>query len=322
MSIPLILASQSRPRRDVLYSAGICATIRVSHVDERAAVAHEASRLGISVDKLPVQSQVLILAQAKARSVYQTYCEIRRTAASATGSLQVCRPLQEGFDVIASSEPIQRAIERHGGMATREAGPLIVGCDSMFCLDDTAYGKPHDAEHARKRLKLMRGRTGTLWTGHCVIDVATGRTVRAVSHAEVTFCRYSDQDIDRYIATQEPLEVAGSFTLEGFGGSFIDSIQGDPSGVIGLSLPTLRRLVGQLGYSITDLWNLNRDRRSSASDDADAPRDNVHQPGDGWVDCPCGHRHWGVNGASGHVERRRRYVGGAGRRDGRWRKPS
>ena len=306
MSIPLILASKSRPRRDVLYNAGICATIRVSHVDERAVVAHEAARLGMSVDELPVQSQVLILAQTKAQSVYQTYREVRQTAAAATGALHVCRPLQEGFDVIAQNEPIQQAIERHGGMAAREAGPLIVGCDSMFCMDDTAYGKPHDADHARERLKLMRGRTGTLWTGHCVIDVSTGRTVRAVSHAEVTFCQYSDQDIERYIATQEPLEVAGSFTLEGFGGSFIDSIQGDPSGIIGLSLPTLRRLVEQLGYSITDLWNLNRDQQLGINpNDPKAPRDNVHQPGDGWIDCPCGRKHWGTNGASGVLLARR-----------------
>ena len=307
MAIPLILATKSRPRRDVLYGAGICATIRVSHVDEPAVVAHEASRLGTTVAQLPVQSQVLILAQAKAQAVYDATCEVRRAASSATGELQVCRPLQEGFDVIAAREPILEAIERHGGMSSGSGrGPLILGCDSMFCLGDQAYGKPHDAEHARARLREMRGRTGTLWTGHCLIDVAAGRTVRAVSHSEVTFCNYTDEEIERYIATEEPLEVAGSFTLEGFGGSFIDTVQGDPSGVIGLSLPTFRRLVEQLGYSVTDLWNLNREQQLGINPaDPKAPRDNVHQPGDGWIDCACGKRHWGTNGASGVLLARR-----------------
>ena len=311
MSVPLILASKSRPRRDVLYSAGICPTIRVSHVDEPAVVLHEATRLGMTVDELPVQSQVLILAQAKAQAVYDTYREIRGTAASATGELHVCRPLKEGFDVIAEREPIQQAIERHGGMAAAARGPVIVGCDSMFCMNNVAYGKPHDAVHARERLIKMSGQTGTLWTGHCVIDAATGQTVRAVSHAEVRFGEFTEEEIRRYIATGEPLEVAGSFTLEGFGGSFIDSIQGDPSGIIGLSLPTLRRLLGQLGYSITDLWNLDRSRQTGEVkdepklNDPKAPKDNVHQPGDGWIDCACGKRHWGVNGASGVLLARR-----------------
>lgn len=309
MSVPLILASKSRPRRDVLYNAGICATIRVSHVDEPAVVLHEATRLGMTVGELPVQSQVLILAQAKAQAVYDTYRDIRGAAEAATGELQVCRPLKEGFDVIAEREPIARAIERHGGLtAERESrqGPLIVGCDSMFCIGNNAYGKPHDADHARERLRMMRGKTGTLWTGHCVIDVSSGRTVRAVSHAEVRFCEYTDEEIERYIATGEPLEVAGSFTLEGFGGSFIESIQGDPSGIIGLSLPTLRRLIGELGYSVTDLWNLSRDEQLGINpDNPDAPRDNVHQPGDGWIDCACGKKHWGTNGASGVLLARR-----------------
>ena len=93
----------------------------------------------------------------------------------------------------------------------------------------------------------MRGHSGELWTGHCLIDFATGRVARGVSHAIVHFSDYSDRDIERYIATGEPLEVAGSFTLEGFGGAFIDGIEGDPHGIIGLSLPLARRLAGELG---------------------------------------------------------------------------
>ena len=95
----------------------------------------------------------------------------------------------------------------------------------------------------------MSGATGELWTGHCLIDFATGRTVRGASHAKVHFGEFTDADVERYIATGEPLEVAGSFTLEGFGGAFIDSIEGDPHGIIGLSLPLARHLAGELGIN-------------------------------------------------------------------------
>ena len=128
----------------------------------------------------------------------------------------------------------------------------------MFLLDGECYGKPHSAEVARERLRAMRGATGELWTGHCLIDFATGRIARGASRATLHFCEYSDTDIERYIATGEPLEVAGSFTLEGFGGAFIDSIEGDPHGIIGLSLPLARRLAAELGVEWTDLWNVTR----------------------------------------------------------------
>ena len=84
----------------------------------------------------------------------------------------------------------------------------------MFLLDGECYGKPHSEEVARERLRAMRGATGELWTGHCLIDFASGRMVRGASKATLHFCEYSDLDIERYIATGEPLEVAGSFTLE------------------------------------------------------------------------------------------------------------
>ena len=183
----------------------------------------------------------------------------------------------------------------------------------MFLLDGECYGKPHSEEVARERLRAMRGATGELWTGHCLIDFASGRMVRGASKATLHFCEYSDLDIERYIATGEPLEVAGSFTLEGFGGAFIDSIEGDPHGIIGLSLPLARRLAAQLGVEWTDLWNVTRsDLVPDAEYDAKTgaakplpPKENVHQPGDGWVDCACGRKHWGTNGASGVLLARR-----------------
>ncbi|MDN6683558.1 MAG: Maf family protein, partial [Bifidobacterium crudilactis] len=184
--------------------------------------------------------------------------------------------------------------------------------DSMFTLDGVVYGKPHSEENARERLRAMRKNTGTLWTGHCLIDAASGRELHAVSHAQVSFGDFSDEDIEDYIATKEPLEVAGSFTLEGFGSAFIDNIQGDPSGVVGLSVPTLRGLVESLGIRWTELWNLTREQKRGVNpDNPNAPSDNVHQPGDGWIDCACGHRHWGLNGASGVLLARRDEHSGA-----------
>ena len=210
-------------------------------------------------------------------------------------------------------EPITDAVEGQPGLTRATVGPLILGCDSMFLLDGECYGKPHSEAVARERLRAMRGATGELWTGHCLIDFATGRMVRGASKATLHFCEYSDLDIERYIATGEPLEVAGSFTLEGFGGAFIDSIEGDPHGIIGLSLPLLRRLAAGLGVEWTDLWNVTReDQYPRVTHDAKTgaakplpPKENVHQPGDGWVDCACGRKHWGINGASGVLLARR-----------------
>ena len=96
----------------------------------------------------------------------------------------------------------------------------------MFLLDGKCYGKPHAPEVAFERIKQMSGKTGQLWTGHCLIDAKNGRMVCKTSCASVTFSSMSDDEIRAYVATGEPLEVAGSFTLEGFGGAFIESIKG------------------------------------------------------------------------------------------------
>lgn len=350
MSIPLILASKSKPRRDVLYSAGICPTIRVSHVDEPAALEAAAREEGVTVDDLSIKQRVMILAVAKAEAVHRAYRDVADTAAAATGDRVIAYPLKDsereaavedlreaaagkpidyskaeiattrdfsGIDIPTVTEPIATAIAGQPGLTEATVGPLILGCDSMFLLDGECYGKPHSEAVARERLKRMSGATGELWTGHCLIDFATGRTVRGASHAKVHFGEFTDADIERYIATGEPLEVAGSFTLEGFGGAFIDSIEGDPHGIIGLSLPLARHLAGELGITWTDLWNVGRgelEPESKASGNQHAgilpPVENVHQPGDGWVDCACGRKHWGANGASGILLARRDPVSG------------
>ncbi|MCW2874528.1 nucleoside triphosphate pyrophosphatase [Actinacidiphila oryziradicis] len=133
-------------------------------------------------------------------------------------------------------------------------GALVIGCDSVLDLDGEALGKPADAEEAAARWKAMRGRTGVLRTGHCVIDTANGRQVSATASTTVRFGNPDDAEIAAYVASGEPLQVAGAFTLDGLSAPFIDGIDGDHGNVLGLSLPLLRRLLADLGVRITDLW--------------------------------------------------------------------
>ncbi|WP_428952670.1 Maf family protein [Streptomyces sp. cg35] len=133
-------------------------------------------------------------------------------------------------------------------------GAIVIGCDSVLDLDGEALGKPADAEDATARWKAMRGRVGTLQTGHCVYDTASGRYASATASTVVRFGEPSDEEIAAYVATGEPLYVAGAFTLDGRSAPFIDGIEGDHGNVIGLSLPTLRRLLAELGVGITELW--------------------------------------------------------------------
>jgi septum formation protein len=216
----LVLASQSPARLTLLRNAGFAPEPIVSGVDEDAVQA--ASPLELA----------LVLAQAKARTV-----------AARVGP-----------------------------------GALVVGCDSVLDLDGEPYGKPVDAEDAIARWKAMRGREGILVTGHCLIDTGRSGTAdtgeaadaarpkadpaahwRELTQAGATLVRFaqlSDAEIEAYVATGEPLNVAGAFTLDGYGGSFVESIGGDPSNVIGLSLPLLRTMLGELGIAVADLWSV------------------------------------------------------------------
>jgi septum formation protein len=139
-----------------------------------------------------------------------------------------------------------------GGML--DGGEIVVGCDSVLDLDGRALGKPADAAEATARWREMRGRTGVLRTGHCVIDTADGRQVSATASTTVRFGTPDDAEIAAYVASGEPLYVAGAFTLDGRSAPFVDGVDGDPGNVIGLSLPLLRSLLADLGVRITELW--------------------------------------------------------------------
>lgn len=136
------------------------------------------------------------------------------------------------------------------------AGPgvLVLGCDSVLEFDGAILGKPADASDATARWRRMRGRSGVLHTGHCLVDTASGRRAEAVAATVVHFATISDAEIKAYVGTGEPLRVAGAFTLDGIGAPFVARIEGDPGTVIGLSLPLLRTLLAELGVDITALW--------------------------------------------------------------------
>jgi septum formation protein len=211
----LILASQSPARTKLLSNAGIRHEVLVSDVDEDAVQA----RYGVT----DPHDTALLLARAKAEAV--------------------------------ASLP-------------EAEGALVIGCDSVFEFDGEAHGKPYTAEVARERMLRMSGRMGVLHTGHWLVDcrdtdtdstdtadgVGSGATLGSVSSAEVHFLDMSEEEIDAYIATGEPLQCAGSFTIDGYGGAFIRKVDGDPHAVVGLSISTLRGLLGQAKVGITELW--------------------------------------------------------------------
>jgi septum formation protein len=211
----LILASQSPARTKLLAEAGIRHEVLVSDVDEDAVQA----KYGVT----DAHDTALLLARAKAEAV----------------------------------------------AALPEAeGALVIGCDSVFEFDGESHGKPYTAEVARQRMLRMSGSQGVLHTGHWLVDCrdtaanvendepaeGTGATVGAVSSAEVHFASMSENEIDAYIATGEPLHCAGSFTIDGLGGAFIRKVDGDPHAVVGLSISTLRDLLVHAKVGITELW--------------------------------------------------------------------
>jgi septum formation protein len=147
-------------------------------------------------------------------------------------------------------------------VAARYPDALVIGCDSMLHMTGPdgpeVVGKPGSVDVARKRWAAMAGGRGELLTGHAVVridDGRIGRRAHGVCRTGVRFGQPSDRELDAYLATGEPLAVAGAFTLDGLGGWFVDGVEGDPSSVIGISLPLTRALLADVGLSVVDFWN-------------------------------------------------------------------
>lgn len=204
--------------------------------------------------------------------------------------------------VLALATAKARAVAVNPGAAAN--ADLILGCDSMFEFGGEVVGKPHNPEVARERLRAMSGKAGVLHTGHCLAIAHSAASLSAVSHATVHIAPMSDAEIDAYIASGEPLEVAGGFTVDGRGGPFIEKVDGDYHSVVGLSLPLLRNMLAVHDISITQLWSDAAPAEGTTSERARAFLSATHthrEPhnGDGFILCSCGKRHWGIAGAGG-----------------------
>jgi septum formation protein len=134
---------------------------------------------------------------------------------------------------------------------------VVIGCDSMLFLDGRLCGKPGDVDSARRQWQTMAGRTAALYSGHAVLVVRDGAVTHRLADTGVTAVHFgspTEADLDAYLSSGEPLGVAGGFTIDGLGGWFVEGIEGDPSNVIGLSLPLLRRMLAAAGVSVAALW--------------------------------------------------------------------
>jgi septum formation protein len=136
---------------------------------------------------------------------------------------------------------------------TVDGAALVLGCDSLLEMDGRSLGKPRSSEAAALRWRQLRGRTATLFTGHHLIDTAAGQSATRCVGTNVRFADITDDEIATYCRTGEPAAVAGAFTIDGLGGWFVDSLDGDPHNVVGLSLPTLRHMLHDLGHTLVDI---------------------------------------------------------------------
>ncbi|MDP0396398.1 Maf family protein [Tsukamurella strandjordii] len=166
-------------------------------------------------------------------------------------------PHEDAVTALARAKAHDVAARLVGEPSQRGRTSVVIGCDSMLSIDGALVGKPHTPAVARERWHAMRGRSGRLLTGHCALLLVDGALAHEAVGTGDTVLRFgapSDAEIDAYVATGEPLEVAGAFTLDGLGGWFIDGIDGDPSSVIGISLPLMRSLLCDLGVDVVSLW--------------------------------------------------------------------
>ncbi len=164
----------------------------------------------------------------------------------------VAEDIDDGLDTAAAV--VALAERKASTVAGRRPGALVLGCDSMLDLDGVALGKPTSAEEAISMWRCLSGRTATLHTGHCLVDTGSGRHISDIARTLVRFGTPSAAEIGAYVASGEPMAMAGAFSIDGLGAPFVDGIDGDPTNVLGLSLPLLRRMLAELGLMITDLW--------------------------------------------------------------------
>ncbi|MDT4939185.1 MAG: nucleoside triphosphate pyrophosphatase [Pseudonocardiales bacterium] len=162
--------------------------------------------------------------------------------------------LTREFGTVGTATLTQRLAEAKATSVARQLGAgLVLGCDSMLDLGGEPVGKPASIGDAMERWKQLRGRAAVLHTGHCLIDAATGAGIVTGASTEVQFADLTDFEIALYCASGEPTHVAGGFTIDGLGGWFVRSIRGDHHNVVGLSLPLVRDMLGELGHSLADL---------------------------------------------------------------------
>jgi septum formation protein len=161
------------------------------------------------------------------------------------------------FDLLSPAELViaLAILKAHTVKESAPENSLIIGCDSTFEFNWKSLGKPGSRENAIARCKELSGKSGYLHTGHCLIDLKQGIELSERSTAKVQFAQMTEAEIIDYVDSGEPLHVAGGFTLDGLSAPFITNIEGDPSGIIGLSLPLLRKMVISLGYSWPELKN-------------------------------------------------------------------
>jgi septum formation protein len=148
-------------------------------------------------------------------------------------------------------------VERLGADPGPEEPPLrawVLGCDSVLAFDGEILGRPADAADAVRRWQRMRGGSGVLHTGHCLVELGSGTAVERAVETTVHFAELADEEIEAYVATGEPLEVAGAFTVDGLGGPYVTGVEGDHHNVVGLSLPVLREMFAELGVAWHRLW--------------------------------------------------------------------
>jgi septum formation protein len=165
--------------------------------------------------------------------------------------------VSERIGKMAAAQAVVVLAERKGAaVAARCPGALVLSCDSLLDLDGSALGKPASPEEATDMWRRLSGNRGVLHTGHCLIDTRTDRRVSRLASTAVRFGTPTRAEIAAYVASGEPLAVAGAFTIDGRAGPFVDGIEGDPSNVLGLSLPLFRLMLDEFGLSVTDLWKV------------------------------------------------------------------